>query len=122
MRIDHVQLAIPAGGEPRAREFFVELLGMVESEKPAALRSRGGCWFRRGSCSIHIGVDPNFVPQKKAHPAFVVLGARELAERLERSGFEVSWDSEIPGVLRFYTHDPFGNRLEFIDAADRSGP
>lgn len=116
MQIDHIQLAAPPGCEPRVREFFVDILGMVELEKPAALRSRGGCWFRRGECSVHIGVDPHFIPQEKAHPAFRVAAAAELADRLVEAGFEVEWDFNIPGVSRFYSRDPFGNRLEFIDA------
>lgn len=115
MYIDHIQLAAPRGSEAEAREFFVGMLGMVEEPKPAALQARGGCWFRRGTCSVHIGIDPSFTPQKKAHPAFSVVDAEHLAERLETAGYEVRWDDAIPGVSRFYTVDPFGNRLEFID-------
>jgi len=88
---------------------------MVEEPKPASLQSRGGCWFRRGDCSVHVGIDLSFEPQKKAHPAFSVKDAAGLASRLEAAGHQVRWDDAIPGVERFYTEDPFGNRLEFID-------
>lgn len=114
MRIDHVQLAAPEGCEAAARAFFVGVLRMVEEPKPAPLASRGGCWFRSGGCSVHVGVDPSFTPQKKAHPAFAVDDLGDLAHRLETAGHEVSWDRMLPGVERFYTHDPFGNRLEFV--------
>ena len=116
MLIDHVQLAMPPGREDDARAFFVDLLGMVEEKKPEALRSRGGCWFRRGQCSIHFGVEADFRPQRKAHPAFVVPDLDELAGRLGSGRYDVSWDNAVPGLRRFYTTDPFGNRLEFISA------
>jgi catechol 2,3-dioxygenase-like lactoylglutathione lyase family enzyme len=112
--IDHVQLAMPAGGEPEARRFFVDLLGMSEEPKPPELARRGGCWFRLGACAVHVGVDPDFVPQRKAHPAFAVPDLNLLADRLSRAGHEVQWDSAIPGTARFYTSDPFGNRIEFM--------
>ena len=115
MIIDHVLLAMPVGGESDARSFYIGLLGMVEEPRPAALAARGGCWFRRGSCVVHVGVDPEFVPQKKGHPAFVVLQLSELATRLEAAGHEVRWDSAIPDVSRLFTDDPFGNRVEFIE-------
>ena len=114
MKIDHVQLAMPRGGEKAARRFFGDLLGMDEEEKPEPLRSRGGCWFRGSECVIHVGVDPEFRPQKKAHPAFVVSDLGALEGRLEERGFSVRWDTALAGVERFYTEDPFGNRLEFI--------
>ena len=114
MRIDHVQLAMPAGSEAAARAFFAGVIGMEEEEKPEKLRARGGCWFRSGSCSVHVGVDPDFRPQRKAHPAFSVGNLEELAATLESAGYDVVWDDAIPGVVRFYTADPFGNRLEFL--------
>ena len=114
MILDHVQLAMPPGQESEARGFFVGVLGMTEEDKPASLRARGGCWFRLGRCVLHVGVDPGFRPQRKAHPAFVASDLRALARRLESGGFEVAWDQEIAGVERFYTADPFGNRIEFI--------
>lgn len=118
MKIDHVQLACPAGGEKDARTFFGDLLGMEEERKPEALQGRGGCWFRRGMALLHIGVDEEFVPQKKAHPAFVIEDLDELAERVAKAGYPVKWDQALPGRRRFYTADPFGNRIEFMQAGD----
>jgi hypothetical protein len=109
---------MPKGAEAEARAFFVTVLGMVEEEKPESLRSRGGCWFRSGGCHVHLGVDPAFQPQKKSHSAFVVHDLMNLADRIKSSGHEVSWYDSLPGRKRFYTHDPFGNRLEFIRDGD----
>lgn len=114
MLLDHVQLAMPEGGEARARSYFPDLLGMNEEPKAAQLASRGGCWFRLGSCVVHVGVDPDFVPQRKAHPAFAVADLEGVAERLIRAGHDVRWDSSVLGTNRFFTDDPFGNRIEFI--------
>ena len=116
MKIDHVQLACAPGGEAKARKFFGELLGMEEEEKPESLRDRGGCWFRAGSAIVHVGVDRVFQPQKKAHPAFLVEDLVALAERLERAGYTVEWDHALKDRERFYTSDPFGNRIEFMAA------
>ena len=115
MIIDHVQLAMPPGKEAEARAFFVGILGMVEEEKPPLLQSRGGCWFRRGECRVHVGVEVEFQPQRKAHPAFVVEEIDRLSDRLAQSGHEVVWDGAIPGSRRFYSADPFGNRIEFLE-------
>jgi len=112
--LDHVQLAMPAGREAEARSFFASILGMAEDEKPEELKLRGGCWFRLGTCIVHLGVDPEFRPQRKAHPAFLTADLAHLARRLESSGFEVTWDRSIPDIERFYTADPFGNRIEFV--------
>ncbi|MFK7959662.1 MAG: VOC family protein [Phycisphaerales bacterium] len=114
MQLDHVQLAMPAGAEDQARAFFGDLLRMTEETKPEPLRSRGGCWFRSGMCVVHVGVDPDFHPQSKAHPAFVVNDFDELAARLESSDHPVRRDQSLGGVDRLYTDDPFGNRIEFI--------
>jgi len=113
MRIDHIQLAMPKGQESAARRFYGELLALEELAKPEALRSNGGCWFRSGDLELHLGVDADFRPQRKAHPGFVVDDLPALAERLRASGANVEWDDRIVGVRRFFTHDPFGNRLEF---------
>jgi catechol 2,3-dioxygenase-like lactoylglutathione lyase family enzyme len=115
LNIDHVLLAIPPGGEDEARAFFVGLLGMIEEEKPAGLQTRHGCWFRLGSCQIHVGVDEDFRPQRKAHPAFVVDEIDGLGDRLNESGHDVVWDDAIAGSRRFFSADPFGNRLEFLE-------
>lgn len=114
MIIDHIQLAMPAGREAEARAYFGGLLGLAEEPKPAPLANRGGCWFRGPGCVLHLGVDSDFRPQTKAHPAFLVHDLADLARRLEAAGLAVRWDDALPGVARFYTADPFGNRLELI--------
>jgi len=106
VRIDHVQVAAPPGCEAEARAFYGGVLGLREVEKPESLRARGGIWFEH----LHVGVEADFRPARKAHPAFVVGDLDALAERIG----DVQWDAEIPGVRRFYAHDPFGNRLEFL--------
>jgi catechol 2,3-dioxygenase-like lactoylglutathione lyase family enzyme len=113
--LDHVQLACPAGGEDAAREFYGGLLGLREIEKPAALRARGGVWFECGQAQqLHLGVEEAFAPARKAHPALLVSDIDALAERLG----DVRWDTDLPGYRRFYTDDPFGNRLELLTKAD----
>ncbi len=117
--IDHVQVAAPAGREAETRTFYGGLLGLEEIAKPPALDARGGCWFRAGAHELHVGVADPFTPARKAHPAFRVesrVGLQELAERLASAGTEVEWaaDGEIPGIVRFHVHDPFGNRIELV--------
>jgi catechol 2,3-dioxygenase-like lactoylglutathione lyase family enzyme len=115
--IDHVQVAIPRGGEDEARRYYGDLLGMTEVPKPAALAGRGGCWFASGSAVLHLGVEEPFTPARKAHPAFLVGDLGALQQRLEAAGCEcVRTDGEIPDVERFHTRDPFGNRIEFQQA------
>ena len=116
MILDHVQLAMPPGAEDKARVFFVEVLGMTEIEKPEPLRARGGCWFRKDSVHLHLGVEEAFRPQKKAHPAFVVDDIDVTAETLLNHGAPVKWDNSLPNVTRLYTEDPFGNRIEIMKA------
>ena len=111
---DHVQVAVPAGSEGTARDFYGGLLAMVEQPKPPLLAARGGCWFAAGTAILHLGVEENFHPAGKAHPAFVVSDLDGLAARIEAGGHPVIWAEEIPGVRRFHTSDPFGNRIEFI--------
>ena len=94
------------------RVFYGGVLGMTEVEKPAALRSRGGAWFRAGAVEVHVGIDQRFVPASKAHPAFVVSDVREVAARVATAGGRVTWDESIEGTQRFHTHDPVGNRVE----------
>ncbi len=112
--LDHLQLAMPPGQEAAARAFYEGLLGFREVAKPAALASRGGCWFE-GPVALHLGVEADFRPAKKAHPAFRVNDLDALAARLERAGHGVLWDDALPSERRFYTSDPFGNRLEFLE-------
>ena len=120
IQFDHVQLAAPPGCEDQARRFFGDLLGLVELEKPEPLRSRGGVWFALGGGGqLHVGVEESFVPARKAHSAFRFSGGEldELAKRLEVAGEQVEWDDSLPGVRRFYTADPWGNRLELLATA-----
>lgn len=111
--IDHVQIAAPVGCEAEARRFYGELLGMIEIEKPEPLRSRGGCRFQCGDRQLHIGVERDFRPAKKAHPAFTAIDLDALRACLKAHGIAVTEDPGLPGVRRFYTDDPWGNRLEF---------
>ncbi|MFH8614988.1 glyoxalase [Streptomyces sp. NPDC017979] len=113
--LHHVQLAIPAGAEDRCREFWVGVLGMTEVEKPPALRARGGCWFRGGGLEVHLGVEEDFHPSRKAHPGILVTSIHALAQRLEVNGADVTWDDDFPGYARFHTFDKLGNRLEFLE-------
>jgi len=113
---DHVQIAIPPGAEDRCRAFYVDLLGMTELTKPPVLAARGGLWVRSGPVEIHLGVDADFRPARKAHPAIRISDLDALADRLKAAGCEVSWDELIAETRRFFTHDPLGNRLEFIAA------
>ena len=114
LTIDHVQIAIPAGGEPAARAFFGELLGLAELPKPASLAGRGGCWFALGGQQLHLGVDPDFRAAKKAHVALESDDLDTLRARVEAAGYATRDDRPIPGVRRFFTDDPFGNRLELV--------
>jgi hypothetical protein len=118
VEFDHVQLAMPLGGEDLARDFWVRRLGFIEVPKPPRLAARGGCWFSAGGVSVHVGGESAFVPASKAHPALVVRGLRLL---VVAAALEARWDDEIPGVLRCHVHDPFGNRIELIDSEARHG-
>jgi catechol 2,3-dioxygenase-like lactoylglutathione lyase family enzyme len=120
-RLDHVQLAMPNGEEAKARAFFGSLLKMNEEEKPELLASRGGCWFRSGSVLLHLGVEKDFIPQKKAHPAYSVRDIDLAAKQLMASGYPVIWDDALPSRRRFYTADPFGNRIELMRDGDGFG-
>ena len=114
--LDHVQIAAPAGCEHQARAFFGDLLGLMEVPKPPQLHGRGGAWFQVGPQQLHVGVQEPFVPARKAHPALLVDEATldELARRLTGAGAAVDWDHELPDARRFYTEDPWGNRLEIL--------
>jgi catechol 2,3-dioxygenase-like lactoylglutathione lyase family enzyme len=114
--LDHVQIAMPAHGEPVARRFYADLLGLTELPKPANLAARGGLWFQCGSLQVHLGVEKDFRPAKKAHPAFLVRDLEAVREALAKAGHEVTLDPEpSPGVERIFTADPFGNRIELIE-------
>jgi catechol 2,3-dioxygenase-like lactoylglutathione lyase family enzyme len=115
--IDHVQLAMPTGGEALAREFYGKLLGLAEIPKPASLASRGGAWFQCGSIQLHLGVESEFRPARKAHPAVLVQRLSGLVDALTRAGYEVNIESgPTAGVDRAFTADPFGNRIELVQS------
>ena len=115
--LDHIQLAMPKGREDEARKFFGHLLGLEKVPKPASLSMRGGAWFALpDGQQLHLGVEEPFQPNRKAHPAFVSPALDELARSLEDGGYPVNWDGELTPRRRFYSEDPFGNRLEFLDA------
>ena len=116
--IDHVQLAMPAGGEPAARTFYGTVLGLDEIPKPAGLAARGGCWFGRPGVTIHLGVEDPFVPARKAHPGLLVADLDRAVVALRAAGSPVVDDDSGLNVRRCYTADPFGNRIELIDARD----
>ena len=118
MKLDHIQLAMPIGGEETARAFFSGMLGMKEEEKPYPLSERGGVWFRNDGVILHLGIEESFMPQRKAHPAFMVHDLEGLALKLEQEGNVVLWDHALPSRRRFYTNDPFGNRIELIREGD----
>jgi catechol 2,3-dioxygenase-like lactoylglutathione lyase family enzyme len=112
--LHHVQLAVPRGSEAACREYWGDVLGMTELDKPAVLASRGGCWFHRDALEVHLGVEEPFEPARKAHPGILVSDITVLARRLGAAGYPVQWDGDFPGHDRFYSTDPFGNRLEFL--------
>jgi len=118
--LDHLQIAAPEGCEAAARDFYGALLGMREIEKPESLRARGGCWFECGAQQLHIGVEKDFRPAKKAHPGFAASNLDELRQALLARGVKVTDDASIPGVRRFHTEDPWGNRLEFVECSAQS--
>ena len=114
--IDHVQLAMPTGGEQIARSFYAGVLGMSELRKPQELAKRGGCWFESGTVQIHLGVENDFRPAKKAHPALRCSNYTAFVTHLRSAGMDVNEVDDIPGVRRCHIHDPFGNRIELIEA------
>jgi catechol 2,3-dioxygenase-like lactoylglutathione lyase family enzyme len=114
-RIDHIQIAAPQGCESAARDFYSSILGMKEVEKPPILRARGGCWVECGSQQVHIGVERDFQPARKAHPAFAVSDLHELRGTLKARGVKVVEDDNLLGARRFYAEDPWGNRIEFVE-------
>jgi catechol 2,3-dioxygenase-like lactoylglutathione lyase family enzyme len=120
-RLHHVLLAAPPGSEPAARAFFVGILGMTEIPKPADLAARGGMWLEFGDQQLHIGIEADFRPAEKAHPAFEVADLAALRAHLTEHGIRTWDDAPYPGRDRFYARDPFGNRLEFLSEPRRTG-
>lgn len=113
--IDHIQLAMPKSQEPRARAFFMGVLGMAERVKPDSLAGRGGCWFACGAQELHVGVEADFRPAKKAHPAFLVQDLAALQAQLEAEGVKIKHQPDLPNARRIFVEDPFGNRIELIE-------
>ncbi|MGH9115257.1 MAG: VOC family protein [Acidimicrobiales bacterium] len=113
--IDHVQLAMPPGAEEEAVAFYRDVLGFEVVPKPPALAARGGRWFEQGGARVHLGVEEDFRPARKAHPALVVAPFDELLARLAGAGVEVRWSDDGPGVRRGHINDCFGNRIELVD-------
>ncbi|MCJ2142035.1 VOC family protein [Methylobacterium sp. E-066] len=119
LRLDHVQLAMPAGEEDRAAAFYAGMLGIPRVAKPPHLAARGGCWFEREGLKIHLGVETPFLPARKAHPAFVVADLPGFVARLQAHGYPVVEDQPLEGYERRYVDDPFGNRIELMEARSR---
>ncbi|MET9775425.1 glyoxalase [Streptomyces sp. NPDC006367] len=115
--LDHVQLAAPPGSEDLLRAYYAGTLGMTEIPKPPALAARGGCWFQAGPVQLHLGIENDFRPAKKAHPGIRTARIEAYAARLAAHGAPVTWDDALPGHKRFFTEDPVGNRLEFLEPA-----
>jgi catechol 2,3-dioxygenase-like lactoylglutathione lyase family enzyme len=119
VRIDHIQLAMPAGREDDVRRFYRDLLGIPEVPKPPELVARGGAWFERGDLKVHLGIDTQFIPARKAHPAFIIADLSALVTNLKASGIAVKDDEPLDGHHRVYVDDPFGNRIELIEPLAR---
>ena len=116
--VDHVQLAMPAGGESKARRFYAEVIGLSEVPKPARLAARGGLWFEGAGVKIHLGVDPEFRPSRKAHPGLLVADLLDMIAALRAAGHEVVDGEPMDGYAHAYVDDPFGNRLELMEKQD----
>jgi catechol 2,3-dioxygenase-like lactoylglutathione lyase family enzyme len=119
--LHHVQLAMPGGGEDEARRFYSGILGLAEVPKPSNLAARGGCWFQLGDRELHLRVEQPFVAARKAHPALLVKDLYGVRQRFEHSGVRTREDEPLLGYRRFYADDPFGNRLEFLEAQPSTG-
>jgi len=113
--IDHILIAMPAGREDEARAFYQGILGLVEKAKPPQLIARGGCWFESGGLQVHLGVEKDFVPARKAHPAFIVDDLAGMVAKAKQAGYKITADEPIEGCERRHIDDPFGNRIELIE-------
>jgi catechol 2,3-dioxygenase-like lactoylglutathione lyase family enzyme len=116
LSLDHVQVAIPVGGEKRARTFYTGILGFTEIEKPASMAGRNSIWFAAGAVNLHLGVEPEFHAAKRAHPAFIVDDLDEILAACERAGLTTKPDTSFNGFRRVHVLDPFGNRLELMQS------
>jgi catechol 2,3-dioxygenase-like lactoylglutathione lyase family enzyme len=117
--LHHVQLAAPRGSEAALREFYGDVLGLAEVAKPPVLAARGGAWFRSGGLELHLGIEDDFRPARKAHPGLLVDDLDALVARLAAHGIGVTWDGSFPGYRRCYVDDPHGNRLELLEPEQR---
>jgi catechol 2,3-dioxygenase-like lactoylglutathione lyase family enzyme len=116
LSIDHIQIAIPPEGEEKARRFYIDVLGFTEIPKPAELAKRGGAWFQTGNVQLHLGVEADFRPARKAHPAFLVDKLEELIDKAQSAGFEIDTSQPpLDGYQRAHVFDPFGNRIELME-------
>ena len=115
-QIEHVQLAMPPGKEAEARAFYEGVLGIPEAPKPANLSKRGGCWFVRDALKIHLGVESDFRAARKAHPALLVEDLPALKKLIQAAGYSFDTDEPLEGYDRIYVNDPFGNRIELMEA------
>lgn len=120
--IHHVQIAIPRGGEEVARSFYGDILGLMEIPKPTNLQGRGGVWFETGNLQLHLGVDPDFHPARKAHIAFQITDLREIQEKLSVAGHNLVNGEPLEGYNRMYVTDPFGNRIELLELLGQANP
>jgi catechol 2,3-dioxygenase-like lactoylglutathione lyase family enzyme len=114
-KLHHVQLAMPSGSEDEARAFYEGVLGIPEVPKPINLAKRGGCWFEQGALRVHLGVEMDFRPARKAHPAFLVENLANLKAKIEAAGYTLRNDEPLEGYNRIYVDDPFGNRIELVE-------
>ena len=117
LSLDHLQIAIPVASEDRARAFYSGILGFAEVPKPAEMAERKSIWFVAGGVNLHLGIEPNFTPAHRAHPAFVVTGLAAILAACERAGFATKPDTSFNGFRRVHVFDPFGNRLELMERA-----
>lgn len=116
LSIDHVQIAMPASGEESARAFYMDVLGFIEIPKPAELAKRGGVWLQSENVQLHLGIEPNFHPARKAHPAFIVNDLNSLITKAQSSGYEIdTTQPPLDGFKRAHVFDPFGNRIELME-------
>jgi catechol 2,3-dioxygenase-like lactoylglutathione lyase family enzyme len=115
LSIDHVQVAIPVASEERARAFYSDILGFTEISKPPQMAERKSIWFIAGDVNLHLGLEPDFAPAKRAHPAFVVDGLDAILAACDHAGFAHKPDTSFNGFRRVHVFDPFGNRLELME-------
>ena len=116
LSIDHVQIAMPSGEEEKARSFYINILGLTEISKPPDLAKRGGAWFESGNVQVHLGVEKDFHPARKAHPAFVVDELDALINKAQIAGYETdTTQPPLDGYKRAHVYDPFGNRIELME-------